>query len=581
MATLAGCFGWVMLTAQLALTPDPENYAVCPGLVTTYRVSNWSDACYDVPKVINGTVTVPFNATNGTISISWLDNGSKGKIEISKKANAPANCTQPARTWDVPILTLVGTAPTIAGSTSVSVGTTPSLNYTAALNYPYAGKLDFPKPLPVGAFSWTVPSGWVLTSFPPTAPTVTLAADLSSGGTITAFGINTGCPGASTSAVRSLAVSRFMPAPCPAEPEIPYELCGQPTINCLTATLPSDFVQPPGGVTYAWTFPPGWTPIGLTNRRQICLQTNGQNGGTATVRAFAYGFSSTACSLSIPLEAGNPETRAVGPEVICQEEIYNLNIPLPPGSSATWSVSAAGSIPVTPTSGAGATAKLTANAGLGTGQTIDLNFTITGCGDVNTVPPLRIFVGPPNIYNMKVDGYPYPSAGITLCPGWHILSASVIGDADNCLNWSVVQGPALTNPNCSGATIYINPDAPQTSIIKVSASNKCADDAAAFFYLIPVAKNCDEEYVLKISPNPAHGQAVVQAFNRTQAATGSSPVTMNSLQIYDFSGAPLLLLDIENTEHTLDLSGWAPGFYQAQATINGVIIHAPFYVERE
>ncbi len=420
------------LSQTLSISPNSEANAVCPLGDITYTISNYNTTCHTI-SVINGTVVQ--DNDDGTLIVNWFDNGLKGSITVTRNSSG---CSDKAgtQTFDVPIKTLAQVRPTITGPLAPNgprAGFVNQVTYTAQLNWPFRGTND-PDPFPVTVFDWTLPPGWSNNTFPATASMITVVTNIGGGGEITATGRTNCGAGATNSLTATNTANRTLSPPCPVIAQRLNERCGEAGVNAFAAGS-----QPEGygfnNPQWSWSLPQGWTFNGPTNSQFINVNTDGQHGGTVTATFSDYGVSAS-CPIQIPLVVATPGTFVNGLDRLCETQTYSLSSQLAQGASATWSVSSP-VVPISPASGSGTSATLTPGVGQGAGSDATLTFTVNGCGLTNQFSK-EFFVGKPDIVNPKIDGF--AGASRVVCPGWHNLTATVLGDDTNpfCISWELI-----------------------------------------------------------------------------------------------------------------------------------------------
>jgi hypothetical protein len=549
----------------LGISPNSEANAVCPRGDITYTISNYNTACHTI-SVINGTVVQ--NNDDGTLIVNWFDNGLKGSITVTRN-NDGCSGIAGTRTFDVPIKTLAQVRPTITGPLAPNgprAGFVNPVTYTAQLNWPFRGTND-PDPFPVTEFNWTLPPGWSNNTFPATSPTITVVTNIGGGGQITATGRTNCGAGATNSLTANNAVNRTLTPPCPIVAQRLNERCGEPGVNAFAASS-----QPEGygsnNPQWSWSLPQGWTFNGPTNSQFINVNTDGQNGGTVTATFSDYGVSAS-CPIAIPLVVATPGTFVNGNDRLCEIQPYSLSSPVAAGASVTWSVTPQ-TAPVVPTAGQGTTATLTPISGSGAGSQATLTFNISGCG-VNTAASKSFFAGRPLINDHWINGeYTHTKY---VCPGYHLLSAQILGDDTNppCMTWELInnQGApphSLHSVNCNWASVYVNPQNTAPAFVKVTAENECGA-TVSYFYLYRTWAGCKEQYSFTVYPNPASSVLNLEVqFDDGQ--DGLVPVPIKHAQLVNMHGVTALdMPNLDNQEVQMGLASVPNGLYVVRAKV--------------
>lgn len=555
----------------------PEEYGVCPLFDVVYTIKNYNQGCHTV-SILNGTEIIPIN-NNGKITIRWQDS-TNCNIKVTRDETNTA-CTggtapaAPTKIFTPIVLSLAATIPAIVQSPPgpLSVGYKTDLLYIGKAKYPKIGSLDTGDVFLLDEYQWTYPSAWTLVPTITNRDTLKPKTDLATGGKVTARVYNKVCGVAGYSPVSELVVKRIMPSPCPiVAVSHPFELCGLPVkskFDC--AGLPPNFQPPtPDGVIYEWTVTPsdGWTTI-FEDANSIRYQTDGQQKRVVKVKASAYGASSE-CSYVVDLYAAHPLTEMLntfdGEKLLCDTESFYIDSPmpdiLPPGSSVTWNASSldpALSTPVSPQSGTGLLAALSANGQGGSRTKID--FIVEGCG-VSTILSDTFFAGLPTLYDKRINGVLGTQA--LLCPGSHYVSVKVDGADASCVTWAN-SGSNPYNFNCTSVDMYMTGYSGTSSFIAY-ASNECGANDTRFF-LIPKPFGC-QLWGLSIFPNPAVDVVTVESVITDGSPLEEAPEFEDVRLI---SGMGNLVFHSQQTTKsiTIPLSAIAPGIYTIQATANG------------
>jgi Secretion system C-terminal sorting domain len=572
---------------------DFKDYAVCPNVSIEYQVINWSSTCHTL-TVVNGfsegDVTSDVTS-DGKINITWKDNGDSCWIKVGKKTDQSCNTAPIARNFFIPVLSLKKVKPTITQTPSgkLDVGFIHDVTYKASAQYPWLGRLDSLNlnDFKLTEFVWTIPSGWTFNGSSQ-FETINVETNLGTGGMVTARAYNKKCLAiAESSSIGEFKADRKMPSPCfPSGPPLMatqyYELCGQPITNTFNAAnVPINFQSPPEGVSYTWSVSPsdGWVKTGEL-QNVVVYKTDAQKTRTVSVTASAYGVSSS-CQLTIPLRLTNPLTQLKGDAFICTTDTFLLSHPLPAGSNSTWKVESLtpGLLPsVTPTSGTGLTAILTANLGGGTLNKI--TFKIKGCNDSLLLID-TFFAGKPSIIpEKKTGGLPLGYVNF-FCPkdgsGSYYMSVSTVGDSDNCINsWSST-GASSSYGNCNefNFTLQSNPalDPPYNTVyITAFASNACGTTSQSYVF-VPTNWGCrDDRWKLVISPNPAISQATIELFEKSNEDESFEPRVLNTIEILTLQGNPIMSINSNNLQETINTSSLQPGQYLVRTVSNSQMI---------
>ena len=565
---------------KLDISPNPEDFAICPDAETSYTLTNYNALCHDL-SVTNGTITEAINSNN-VFKVKWSDTGQKGKIQVTRKTEGCSN-SAPSKSWDVPILTLVNTTPTITiVPATFPVGINNAGTATATLNYPYAGTGDI-TPITVNSFTWTISPtpAWQFTP-PTTNYNPTFTTDLSSTGTITAVGINGRCAATTKpSSKATKTIPRYMPNPCPITGAPPYVLCTDQTPFTVVATVPTGTFNPP--IVYNWTAPSGWNSNGQLNNA-YGLVPNGISGGTVSVTATSYGLTSSACSQLIPFHVLNPATKVLGPALLCYTpQSYKLDIQPLAGIDVNWKVvnqnDPNGPVPVSPTSGTGIEAILSAT-GNGGGAPLRIIFTAGTAACGSETRSLDFFAGTPSLLYPRIDGDTVNFAYV--CPGSHWAAIDLTGGSSNCVTWTNYSPPPiLTFPACLEFDVYIPYRSGPCAAFNASASNACGSNDV-YFFICPKSWGCESaepadenkgNFDLRVFPNPATDILNVELIVPEQIKeTSVSTPEMQGIRLFDKNGN----LKKENFETGallhIRLDGLTDGQYTLQTIVHGKAI---------
>jgi hypothetical protein len=493
-----------LLFAQITVSSNPNLNAICPGTSTSYTFSEYS--CYNAPTLTGaGSSTFTWSAATGVMTISWAtDWTTTATIAFTVQSPLPSGCGADLqnRSFTAVPRTLVGVLPTITGPSPVDVGTPlPLCTYTATTAYRFRGTAD-PTPFLVTNYTnWnSADPTWVLVpSLPlPTGNTATFRAHISNSTIISATPVSScTAAGQPTPLTGQKTVGRRLPSPCdngavgiianlPVAPDNnqPYLLCGTTTPVAISANLtPTQSIGTTP--TYTWTLPAGWSFVnGLpTNGSTIFAVPNGTSAGIVTVVANAYGLQSTPCSLTISLRTLVPGTQAVGVDRICSNNsaTYTMTVAPPATVNTTWQiVPLAGSSlsNVSPTSGTGASATITAGMGEGSYRIVFTSGT-ANCGQESVTtefvtgrPALRSLTLRPPIGPI-VDWLSVTQGYVFGCPGTYQLKGEVLGDSDGCITWTSLNPAIPLSASDCGEAQFTLPNNFSSYSVKATISNEC------------------------------------------------------------------------------------------------------------
>jgi hypothetical protein len=569
------CVIGATLFAQVALTPNPQQFGQCPG-VKTYTVSGLGNNCgnFNVVLIAGSATITNVNVQNKTFTISVVDIPQNVFVRVEPDTS-DADC-EDQREFTIPVRSIFGQVPLITGCTSPVIGKSVSFNLTAELKYQFKGSSD---PAEVASYEWEFMSGgtgWNMTTISQGGvgnKVAQIVTDIQNDATIRVRGVgHCGLKSEWT----TCGIVRFVKPPCPIGNAPPYVVCENTDLLALTATVDPTLT----GYTYHWTYPSGWTgnatgPAGI-------VSPNGMNGGTVTLVAKAFGRTSTPCTVPIPLEPIVPATRAIGPEFLCDDEpgLYTIDILPPSSSQITWSVSP--STATHPSSGTGMSPLLNASDDYNGNATI--TFTInTLCG-----PAIRsdtFFVGRPKINDVKIDGILRTFAYV--CPiggGSHWISVDLQGDADNCVDiWDDFGTTATSFKACEefDFTFQYNPaNYPPYNCVFVNAivSNDCEINTQNIVVCPSYAACQREEYEFVISPNPANSTVNVSLWFDPDGV--GEQVDFDFLEVIDNRGNVLQNHQAPGLDAQFDASNLREGLYYVRTWIEAGYVMGQLLIER-
>jgi gliding motility-associated-like protein len=422
----------------------------CPGLAgQVYSITA-------VPNATTYTWTVPtgwtITAGSGTVSITVTTGsaGQNGNISVT----AGNSCgTSTASTLAV---TLSPGTPAQPGTISGSAVECPALT----------GQIYSITPVTdATTYTWTVPTGWTITSGSGTTSITVSTGAAGQNGNITVTAGNS----CGTSTPSSLAVTVSAGAPSQ-----PGAITGTATqcpgltdqIYSISSVTDAD--------TYTWTVPTGWLIVSGQGTVSITVTSgiSGQDGVISVTSGNSCG-TSTPSTLAVTVSPGAPSqpgaitgTTAQCPGVTGQ--IYSIS-PVTNATTYTWTVPTGWTV----TNGAGSTS-ITVTSGLA-GQ--NGNITVTAgntCGE-STASSLAVTVspGPPS--------QPGPISGTVLqCPGLtgQIYSVSTVADATT-YTWTVPAGWTITGGAGTASITVTTGSSGQNGNISVTAGNSCGTSTSS------------------------------------------------------------------------------------------------------
>jgi uncharacterized protein (TIGR02145 family) len=315
--------------------------SVCgPDYIYTYSVSSVPGATsyqWTLPSGWSGSSTtnsinVNTGANGGTISVIAV-NSCGNSSPRSKSVSVTSGPAQPG---------------SITGPSEVCQGD----NHTYSIS-PVSGATYY---------HWSLPSGWSGSSNT-TSINVTVG---SSSGNVRVKSCNDVC---------GCGIWRSKYVEVSAIPSQPGTISGK--TNPCTNAQETYSVSNVSGVSYSWSFPPGWTQIGGGNSNSVTVITS-SNSGIISVTPSNYCGSGPPRNINVTTQAATPPAQPgpiSGPAGVESGNTYTYTIsPVPEATSYSWSYSGQGSI-----SGSGLSIQLTPT----TGGTLNV-FAVNVCG--NSLP---------------------------------------------------------------------------------------------------------------------------------------------------------------------------------------------------
>lgn len=265
----------------LTVPPQPGmisgSAVVCAGNTRTYSVPNMAPGTY------NWTLPSGWTGSSTTNSISTTVGALSGNISVRATNSCGMSIAQTlAVTSSSSVLTMPGS---ITGNTTVCTGS--SQTYSIS---PIAGATQY---------TWSLPSGWTGSS---TSNSITITPSTASG-TVYVEAIN-GC-GPSPAQSMFVTVNTI--------PAQPSAITGSAFV-CSGSSQTYSVTNVPG-VTYAWTFPSGWTGSSTSNSITV---TPSAIGGTITV--VPSNACGTGLGMSLGVSASNipaQPTIQIAPTTVC------------------------------------------------------------------------------------------------------------------------------------------------------------------------------------------------------------------------------------------------------------------------
>ncbi len=373
---------------------------------------------------------------------------------------------------------------------------------------------------------------------------------------------------------KSFTVTRFVEAPCPISGSS-LVVCGNTTSQTYSIT-PVSNVQ---GYSYAWTLPTGWS--GSTTGTSINVTPNGNNGGTISVVAQAYGMTSSSCTKSISITAADPETDVSGPTTVCEDENETFSLSPTPSSqtSTVWSVSP--SYLASPSSGTGSTATFAGTSISGNGT---LTFTVTGCNDSDPIPHAIQF-NDPVISISSTSGSSAYGSYYYVCPtsGSHYVRVNLTNDSDNCVDlwddngtagsewWNCLEYDFTLQYNGSNYPPY------NTVALDIEASNTSCGADNKQIYFIPSYSACSGGWRLMADPNPANDKVNIKVEYEEDGVKQN--VEMEKFELLDFQGNVRIKVKEKKKFLQIKVRDLPQGVYYMKATLGDKILTEPLLIQ--
>jgi hypothetical protein len=249
---------------------------ICPGTSVTFTATPTNGG--STPSYqwkINGINT---GTNSNTFTTTSLVNADKVTVVLTSNAT----CASPLTALSNEISMTVSPAAPVAPGTVT--GTAEQCINQTGLTYSIAAVAN------ATIYTWTVPSGWTISSGQGTTTITVSTNGVASSGNITVTAGNT-C-GTSSATSFPVIVSTAPPA-APAIPSVPV---GQASSICPVATLTYFITAVPGATSYTWNLPAGWTIISGQGTTSIYVTAGPQTPGTKNITVTAVNACGSATS---------------------------------------------------------------------------------------------------------------------------------------------------------------------------------------------------------------------------------------------------------------------------------------------
>jgi dienelactone hydrolase len=429
-----------------------KNIVIQPTLVAPTTITGADSVCantasltYSIPTVTNATGytwTVPagwsITAGSNTNQITVTSSTNAGSISVSA-LGACGNTT--AISKNVSMKATIGNPASIVSVDSVCANASGIVLSTSLV--PGAN-----------GYTWSLPSGWNITSTPTNANTVTVTAGTTGGNISVTANSNCG---------NSNAVSKFIKVNT--KPLAPTIINGSASVCANATNLSYDVPTVAGANSYTWSLPSGWNITNGSGTKSITASV-GANGGNISVTASNSCGASAAVTKTISITpAVSTPASITSPDTVCANAT-SISITAATVANATgysWTLPSGWNI-----TSASNTATITATASA-SGGTISVTAT-GGCGNstaTNKTIVIRTAATQPNAINGLA----------TVCTNGSGISFDVpLVSGATSYNWTLPNGWGISSGNNTNS-ITVNAGNAGGQI-SVTASNACGTSAA-------------------------------------------------------------------------------------------------------
>ena len=434
------------MTVNPVLTPSVSISAskttICPGENITFTASPVNGGTN--PSYVWKVGSSIQSSTTSTFSTTSLTNGQSVTVELT--SNATCASTTPVTSSPVAITVKSGT-PETPGTVTGATDVCPIIS---GITYSVASDANATE------YVWSLPNGWSGSS---TTNSITVTSGTTGTGTISVQAKN--------DCGTSAASNPLLVTVKPGTPSTPGNITGDAQV-CpgISKTYSVPNVT---GVTYAWTYPTGWSGTSSTNSITLTSGGTGQNGQIAVTANNSCGTSSSS-TIAVSVKAGIPASPSTvnGAAVICPglSEIYTLPAvagateylwTLPTGFSASNLTTTTPSLTVTAgASGSGNISVLAKNS----------------CGESL---PKTIAVSISNPAPVMSGSITQPTNGVCANTSGHVYSIPAITNATSYV-WSVPSGWNITGG--AGTRSITFSSGSSGGNISVTAKNSCGESSA-------------------------------------------------------------------------------------------------------
>ncbi|MBU6158660.1 MAG: T9SS type A sorting domain-containing protein [Bacteroidetes bacterium] len=292
------------------------------------------------------------------------------------------------------------------------------------------------------SYSWTVPTGWAITTGATTNSITVTAGAVGQDGNITVTA-NNAC-GSSSSQAIAVSVTAGTPS-------TPGSITGNNT-QCTGATNQTYTISAVSGAsTYTWSVPTGWTIVSGSGTTSITVNagTTGQNGNISVTAGNGCGTSASQ-SLAVSVAANPSVPTGASGATLCATGSATISASVSAGETIDWySVSSAGSVL---TGGTGVTSFSTPSISSTTSYFAQARNTTTGCLSTSRTTVTVTVNSPLDFVNTQ-----FPTTTSSICAGssftafGQVFETGLTNAAGQASGISAWLGYSSTNSDPSGS----------------------------------------------------------------------------------------------------------------------------------
>ena len=445
--------------STLAVTVSPTSPAT-PGIITgtPTQCPALSGQIYSIATVTNATSynwTIPtgWSITSGagtnSIIVTSGNSGQNGTISVTAENSCGISSS---RTLAVTI------NPTTPGTPGIITGIVTQCPALTAQTYSVAAVTN------ATTYTWTVPSGWSITSGTGTNSITVTSGNTGQNGNITVTAGNS----CGTSSANTLAVTVS-----PATPATPAPITGTSSVCPGITGLTYSITAVTNATTYNWTVPTGWSITAGTGTNSIIATSGstGQNGNISVTAENSCGTSSSR-TLAVTVNPVTPATPGAITGTVTQcpaltGQIYSI-VGVANATTYNWTVPTGWLI----TSGVG-TNSISVTSG-SAGQNGNISVTAGNSCGTSAANSLAVTISP------ATPTTPGTITGTSpVCPNITGLTYSIVAVANaTTYTWTVPSGWLITSGAGTNSITVTSGAAGQNGNISVTAGNSCGTSAA-------------------------------------------------------------------------------------------------------